>query len=151
MSTQKVSIPSTKLEFDAVLIGLPDSEKIITATLCIRRKPISMDKLVELQGLIYDHPKVRKYLTHAELDENFGADKDDVAKLKEYLDKNNITITKSNSLTRTLEIKGSIVGFESAFDVQMNIYEIIGKSQFVAYKGMLSIPQVLCRHWHAIG
>ena len=143
MPTQKVVLESSRLDFDAVFINNANPDTVISIDVCLRRKPISYDQLVQLHGLIFDHPKARNYLHRKDLDHFFGASEDDIKLIEEFIEEYQLKITKVDTLTRTIEITGRTVGFEDAFDVQMGVYESVGKATFVSYKGVLSIPSNL--------
>lgn len=72
-----------------------------------------------------------------------GADPQDIAAVRDFVDLNGLKIVNENPSARTLRIEGTIQQMDHAFGVQMAWFENSQGERFLSYRGTISIPETL--------
>ncbi len=67
-------------------------------------------------------PSQRRRLSEGEFAERYGAAEDDIARVREFADRNNLEVTEVNAARRTVSLSGTVEQFNRAFGVVLNQY-----------------------------
>jgi kumamolisin len=117
-------------------VSAADPDQQIVATIVLRRRASAANLGEELlAGAV--HPLSRE--EGAEI----GADPQDMAAVRAFVDANGFRILNENAAARTIRIEGTIQQMDRAFGVQMAWFENAQGERFLSYRGTISIPESL--------
>ncbi len=62
-------------------------------------------------------------LSHAEMENNYGSDASDLAKIADFAHKHGLVVDESSAAKRLVRLSGTVKAFNEAFDVSLGHYE----------------------------
>ncbi len=139
-------LSSTKLDFQGTLIHQADPFQELELTIQLAPPQTTTPDLAmqnKEHQAIFEHPLKRTYLDHKELATLFGATSEVMEAVKGFYSKQNLKITSSNALARTITVKGNIASIDKAFQTSIGVYQCPNQFVFLAYQGLLKIPTEL--------
>ena len=71
-----------------------------------------------------------------------GADPEDMALVRSFVEEYGLTIVEENSVARTVRVKGTVEQIGKAFGVQLRMIDT-GGQQYLSYAGSISVPKPL--------
>lgn len=122
--------------------GPADTSEIVTLTVRVRGKsdPASLDRLV---AELYARPLAeRKYLSHAELAEQHGADPADLDAVEAHAQANDLQVAHRSAAERSVRLVGSLADALRAFPADVAMYHHASGS-YRGRRGEISVPQHL--------
>jgi len=81
----------------------------------------------------------RKYLTHAELEQRFGADEADMDAVEQYAHEHDLTVAHRDAHSRTLVLRGRLGDLLSAFHADLGLYHH-ASGTYRGRRGAIEIP-----------
>ena len=108
-------------------------------TLGVRR---SKD-LPDLSALDNELPSKRKYMTHEELEKNYGSDPAAIAKIEAFAEAHHLVVLRSDAGSARLTLGGTVADVSGAFGVKMFDYSHPTLGDFHARTGPVSVPDEL--------
>jgi kumamolisin len=84
----------------------------------------------------------RKYLTHAELEEQHGAAKDDLDKIENFAQKHDLIVVHRSAAERSIALKGKLGDLLAAFPADVQMYHH-ANGTYRGRKGEITVPQEL--------
>jgi kumamolisin len=85
-------------------------------------------------------PGKRKYLTHARMESDHGADPADVAKVDAFAKSAGLSVVHTSPARRSVILSGTVDKFEAAFGVKLEQYEHATRGTFRGRTGSVSVP-----------
>ena len=118
-------------------VGAPGPDQPIAATLMLRRKPAAAGlEQALLSG-------TAQPLSREEAATRIGADPEDIAAVRTFLDANGLRIVNESPASRTIRVEGTVQEIDRAFGVQIGWFENAAGQRFLSYRGTISIPASL--------
>lgn len=138
MSGPRIALAGSTLsrEGEEHWVSSADPDQKIVATVVLRRRA-SAAELGEKLLAGTAEPISRE--AAAEI----GADPQDIAAVRDFVEANGLKIVNENPAARTLRIEGTIQQMDRAFGVQMAWFENAQGQRFLSYRGTISIPASL--------
>jgi len=122
--------------------GPADPNEAITVTVHLRSRASPGDLDQAFRELGKQPLEQRRYLTHAELEAQFGAHSIDMDRVEEFAHHFNLVVLERHTNKQTLILGGRIVDFRNAFKVTLNRYHShVG--EFRGRTGPVYIPKQL--------
>ena len=138
MSSPRVALAGSTLsrEGEEHWVSAADPDQQIVATIILRRRA-SAAKLGEelLAGAVQSLSREQAAA--------IGADPQDMAAVRAFVDTNGFRILNENAAARTIRIEGTIQQMDHAFGVQMAWFENAQGERYLSYRGTISIPESL--------
>jgi kumamolisin len=106
---------------DAELIGPAPASDPVHVTVVLRRRPDG-PAVPDPSYYLSTPPSQRRRLSEGEFAERYGAAEDDVARVRDFADRNNLEVTEVSAARRTVELSGTVEQFSRAFAVELNQY-----------------------------
>jgi subtilase family serine protease len=116
-------IPEAVASGVAPLVGhLPSTQRLSLAVSLPLRNRAELDDLIE-QIYNPNSPSYRHYLSVQEFTERFGPVEADYSQLIRFAENNGLTVVHAAPNRMVLDLEGSVADIESAFHVNMNLYQ----------------------------
>lgn len=112
----------------------------IDVTLRLRRKASIPKGLVERLGATL--PARRRYLTHAQLEQRFGAASADLRAVRQFARSRDLALVSENAAARTVTVRGPAAAMTDVFQVKLMRFEVRGTS-YRGRVGPVRVPQAL--------
>ena len=110
---------------NAKVVGEPSADEWVKVT--VRIRPCQAKSSI-IRDLNAKPPSKRQYLSRNELEREYGADLEDVDKIKSFAEENGLEIIEVKPGGRNIRIVGTVEAISEAFGVKLKIYEsLIGK------------------------
>jgi kumamolisin len=132
MNQQLLPVPGVKPQLGSMFIGYPKATEKIDFVLKLKGRDVAPDKQEQLNKLINDPPHLRKYLSHDDLEELYGADHGNIKLLDTYFGKFDIDIKDKNLLSGDVTLNGTIADIEKAFDMVIATFEGANRNVFIS-------------------
>jgi kumamolisin len=122
--TTYVPLPGSHRELlaDSRAAGPADLSEITSVTVRVR----SVGDLDDLAKKAYDLAATpvaqRKYLTHDELEQQYGASAEDLDKIEHFAQEHDLTVVHSSAAERSVVLKGSLGNLLHAFHANVGLY-----------------------------
>lgn len=121
---------------NAKVVGEPSADEWVKVT--VRIRPCQAKSSI-IRDLNAKPPSKRQYLSRNGLEREYGADLEDVDKIKSFAEENGLEIIEVKPGGRNIRIVGTVEAISEAFGVKLKIYEsLIGK--YRGREGPVSIP-----------
>lgn len=119
--------------------GAAPANEEVTVTLVLPRKKSygAMSERSE-QLLSGEAPRVSR----EEAEQVLGADPEDMALVRSFVEEYGLTIVEENSVARTVRVKGTVEQIGKAFGIQLRMIDT-GGQQYLSYAGSISVPKPL--------
>ena len=137
---------------DAELIGPTSASDCISVSVVLRRRPDG-PAVPDLSSYLSTPPSQRRRLSEGEFAERYGAAEDDIARVREFAERNDLEVTEVNAARRTVELSGTVEQFSRAFAVELNQYrrpaperrgrEEAGTEFYRGREGFIHVPAAL--------
>ena len=137
---------------DAELIGPAPASDSVRVTVVLRRRPDG-PAVPDPSYYLSTPPSQRRRLSEGEFAERYGAAEDDIARVREFADRNNLEVTEVNAARRTVSLSGTVEQFNRAFGVVLNQYrraapprrhrEDTGTEVYRGREGFIHVPAEL--------
>lgn len=121
--------PQARAEFDQ---GPTDASKLLEASLVLRpsaEQQAALDQLLKEQQDPAS-PNYHKWLTPDQFAQRFGASGEDIARIRDWLQQQNLQVTSVSRARNTIHFKGSVAAVQSAFSTQIRNYLVNGELHF---------------------
>jgi kumamolisin len=128
------AIPAT-----ATALRRTDPDRRLQITLGVRRR----QDLPDLSALDMVPPAQRRYLTHEELSDQYGADPDSVARITAFAAARGIDVVRVDALSARMTLGGTVASLSDAFGVTLFDYADATLGDFHARTGPVSVPAEL--------
>jgi len=115
---------------NAQVVGTPDPNALITATILLRRRS---DRLP---------PPGSEPISHAEFARRFGADPADIAAVERFADEYDLTVNQIAPERRSVVVAGTVANMNEAFGTVLQLFQS-PDGMFRGRTGELSIPATL--------
>jgi kumamolisin len=106
---------------DAELIGPVPASDPVHVTVVLRRRPDS-PAVPDPSYYLNTPPSRRRRLSEGEFAERYGAAEDDIARVRDFANRNNLEVTEVSAARRMVELSGTVEQFSRAFAVALNQY-----------------------------
>jgi len=138
VSGPRIALPGSTLsrESEEHWIGVADLDQQVTATIMVRRRATASSLAEEL--LAGTAPSVSR-----ENASDIGADPQDVAAVRSFLDANGFKVLLLDAIARTIQFEGTIQQIDHTFGVRMAWFESARGERFLSYRGSILIPESL--------
>jgi kumamolisin len=123
----------------ARLGGEVDPEERIEVTVVLHPSPRLANDVQEMNKV---HPIKRKYLTHQEFEQQYGAPEVDLDEVRDFARENGLEVKEVNIAGRTLRLAGSVVSMSNAFGVKFKRYKY-AEGSYRGRDGEIFIPKKL--------
>ncbi len=114
----------------------------LTVTVYVRRDPAAAP-IVDLAAEGGRPPAERRYLTPAELAQQFGADEEDLQAVVSYAHAAGLTAGRQSPVTRSVQVSGPAPAVAAAFGVGNLAHYLQGDLTFRAQEGPVKLPGAL--------
>jgi kumamolisin len=104
----------------ARIVGAPDPNDRLNLSIYIRPNPRAKPPSIEALGSQY--PRQRKYLTHDEATEVFGADPADLARVEAFARDHGLAVIETCRARRLVKVSGTVAQINKAFGVTLKHY-----------------------------
>jgi kumamolisin len=125
----------------ASIIGPSNPNERIRVTVTVRGKNED-EKLKLSEKMLKIPPRDRQYLSPEEFGAKFGADTEDIDKVKTFAQKNGLKVEEVRTTERTLTLSGTVQSFSQAFKVKLDRYGHPG-GEYRGRVGEIKIPSEL--------
>lgn len=142
--TTYVTLPGSKsaLLANSRLAGPIDKSEIASLTVRVR----SVGNPEALARTAYDLAKTpiakRKYLTHQELEKEYGAAKEDLDKIEHFAQQHNLVVVHRSASERCVVLKGKLGDLLSAFPADVQMYHH-SSGTYRGRRGEITVPEEL--------
>lgn len=138
MSSPRVALAGSTLsrEGEEHWVSAADPDQQIVVTIIVRRRASAANLGEELLA-------GTAHLVSREAAAEIGADPQDMAAVRAFVDANGFRILNENAAARTIRIEGAIQQVDHAFGVQMAWFENAHGERYLSYRGTISIPESL--------
>ena len=106
---------------ESELIGPAPASDPVRVTVVLRRRPDG-PPVPEPSYYLSTPPSQRRRLPEGEFAERYGADQDDIARVRAFADRNNLEVTGVSAARRTVSLAGTVEQVNRAFGVVLNQY-----------------------------
>ena len=137
---------------DAELIGPAQASDPVQVTVVLRRRPDG-PAVPDPAYYLSTPPSQRRRLSEGEFAERYGAAEDDITRVRDFADRNNLQVTQVDAARRTVELAGTVEQFSRAFGVVLNQYrrptpprrgrEEAGTEVYRGREGFIYVPAAL--------
>ena len=106
----------------ARVLGPADENEKLRVTIVLRRRPDG----AQVPGPSYylrTPPSERPRLSETEFAARYGADPDEIEKVRAFARAQGLTVEETNAARRTVVVSGTVGQFSTAFEVKLQIYE----------------------------
>jgi kumamolisin len=140
--------PDTRVELPGSAHAIPatatamrrtDPDRRLEITLGVRRRA----DLPDLSALDFVPPAQRRYLSHQELDDHFGADPASVARITAFAAARGLDVVRVDALSARMTLGGTVAALSEAFGVTLYDYADATLGDFHARTGPVSLPPEL--------
>jgi kumamolisin len=148
-STPMVELEGTdrKAVAGAKIVGGPDPNDRLTLSIYIRPNPKAKPPSPEEIGSKY--PAQRKYLTHEQATEVFGADPAELAKVEEFARDQGLVVIQSCRARRLVQVSGTVAQIDKAFGVTLKHYAT-ATEHYRGREGCVKVPKDLSKVIEAV-
>jgi len=113
-----------------------DDNKLILVHLLVRPRPSTTKSLAECAAEI---SKTRNFMDHQTYLNAYGADADDMAKVKQFAQSYGLMVNDIDFMRRTVSLSGRTADMNRAFGVSLDIHDD-AQHVFHSYTGQISVP-----------
>ena len=123
----------------------PAEDTAVEVTVVVRSRNANADKerLDLIQEFETQLPHQRRYLSHGEFEQRFGANPADLEAVATFAETNGLTVVETSSDRRSVVLKGTHGAFCKVLRVTPVVYLDQGGQRFLSYKGPLQVPRAL--------
>jgi kumamolisin len=101
-------------------IGPPSPRELMHVTVFLRAATAGLGQ--QTRSLAQQPPASRRYLSRAELTEQFGASPEDIKRVRRFARNNGLHVSQVNRAARTVELSGPTARMAAAFGVDLALY-----------------------------
>ena len=121
------------------VIGPTRGDEMLEVTVRLRRRSPLPEEAMQGASL----PATRTYLTHEQLEADYGADLVDVARVEAFARSAGLSVVGTSAARRSVFISGDVAGFGKAFGVVLEDYEHPVMGTFRGRVGEVYVPSDL--------
>lgn len=107
----------------AQVVSSVASEEVIDLTVRLRRRVPHGKLTAAVAAMSKEPPSSRKYLSRGEFATKYGADPDDIEKVKAFASRNGLAVTESSIARRSVHLRGTASAASRAFGVTLQHYQ----------------------------
>lgn len=126
---------------DARLLGPADAAERLSVTARVRRRP-DAPPLPDHAHWMATPPGRRKYLTHEEFANQYGAAQQDLDAVSNFAQRQGLTVEETSLAARTVVLSGTVEQMSAAFAVELGRYEF-SAGIYRGHDGLIHIPNEL--------
>lgn len=110
---------------------------------CSPDEQIQITVVVRRRNELDANPRPLAPISREEFAQKYGANPDDIAKLKKFAADNHLEMTGANPESRTVTLKGNAADLGKAFGVELGYYSDSKYENYRSYRGAITLPKEL--------